>query len=238
MPARAPAAHQVGYRLCISSPSQHSISPTPKRLCEHIGGNYCGCGADQHHEDVAEPSMLSRQHYAELAGDSSGPEARNRPGRRNLTCPDGFPHCERSDGSKETGKGGKERRHLYFLRLYGLRGGGRSDHDVAAKFAKEYRTPALSASASKHDGHSFRHRLSTTTFHASSGSTVKVIGFERLQRSQVSVCGVTMAVTGRSRTRPFRTSCTGPEPGWARPPSSGHRSSNTSMLGCASARDA
>ena len=52
-----------------------------------------------------------------------------------------------------------------------LRGAGRSLHACASKSANEYCTPPCSASWSKQEGHSFRHLLSTTIFHASSGST-------------------------------------------------------------------
>ena len=55
--------------------------------------------------------------------------------------------------------------------LYGLRGTGRPLHDCASRPVNVYFTPALSASTSKHDAHSTRHRLSTTVFHALSGST-------------------------------------------------------------------
>ena len=50
-------------------------------------------------------------------------------------------------------------------------GAGLSDHEVASTSAKLYLTRAISASASKHNGHNFFQRLSTTNFQASSGTT-------------------------------------------------------------------
>jgi hypothetical protein len=60
-------------------------------------------------------------------------------------------------------------------------------HDVARTLANLYRTPARSASASKHDGQIDFQRLSPTVRQASSGSTLNATTLRRRHFSQIGV---------------------------------------------------
>jgi hypothetical protein len=53
--------------------------------------------------------------------------------------------------------------------LFGLRGAGRSDHDIASTSVNVQRTLAFSASVLKQDGQMLRQRLKTTKRQAASG---------------------------------------------------------------------